>query len=220
MKKLILLAILILFPLQAFAFKAGIISDIHAGKLSKRKSGSSIVYPRKAVQYFERAVKEMKLKGVELIIVLGDNTHNGGKKYYKQLRKIENKYGIKTLWVHGNHSYKDDDYLAPRNYTYDKEGIRFIILDTSVCPKEQKNAGCLDQSQVDFLHFNQTGNDVILQHIPPLIPNTCEMRTDFIAEEGFRVFAGHFHKDKTCGNIRVFPPLTEHKRLEYRIVEF
>jgi anti-sigma regulatory factor (Ser/Thr protein kinase)/predicted phosphodiesterase len=162
-------------------------------------------------------VKEMKQKGVEVIISLGDNTQSGGKKYYKQLKRIENKYGIKILWVHGNHSYKGDDYLAPRNYIYDKEGIRFIILDTGVCPKSQMNAGCLDQSQVDFLHHNQTGNDAILQHVPPLIENTCELRTDFIAEENLIVLAGHFHKEMNCGNVKVFKPLTEHKKLEYKI---
>lgn len=217
MKILLTIAVL-LIPFNAFAFKAGVVSDLHLGKKSTRKAGTSIVYPKKALKYFERAVKEMKLQGVEVIISLGDNTQEGGKKYYKGLRKIESKYGIKVLWVHGNHSYKGDDALAPRNYIYDKDGTRFIILDTGVCPKHRMNAGCLDQSQVDFLHFNQTGKDIILQHVPPLEADTCNSRTDFIAEEDLVVFSGHFHKEMSCGNVRIFPALTEHKRLNYSIV--
>lgn len=207
-----------LFPLQSFALNIGVVSDIHAGNKKTRKSGSSIVYPSKAVSYFEKAVKQMKGKGVDLIIALGDSTQAGGKKYYRRLKAVENKYGIKVLWVHGNHSYKGDDYLAPRNYIYDKGGVRFIILDTGVCPKAKMNAGCLDQSQVDFLHFNQTGNDVILQHVPPLFEGSCEFRTDFIAEEDMRVLSGHFHEEMNCGNVRVFPALTEHKHLNYSVI--
>lgn len=216
MKKL--LALIAFLPFTCSAFSVGVVSDIHTGKMNTRRSGPSIVYPSKAVSYFERAVKEMKSKGVDVIISLGDSTQAGGSKYYKQLKKIEKKYGVKTIWVWGNHSHSGDKLLGPANQVYEKDGFTFITLDTSACPKKQINGGCLDQSQVDFLHQNYVEGAIVLQHIPPLVKNTCNLRTDFIAEENMITWSGHFHKEMTCGNARVFPALTEHKKLTYRII--
>lgn len=188
------------------AMSVGVVSDIHIGKMNKRKSGSSIVYPSKAISYFEKAVKEMKAKGVELIVSLGDNTQVGGSKYYKQLKKIENKYGIKVLWVKGNHDDKNFKILGQNDYIYEQGGIRFAVVDNSKCffgsciVKEVNNA------------------DIVLQHIPPLIRITCDWDSKFDVERDYTIWSGHFHKEMTCGKVKVFPALTEHKHLTYKII--
>jgi predicted phosphodiesterase len=197
----------------------GIVTDLHLGNKSTRKSGQSIVYPRRALAYFDRAVGEMKAKGVDLVVSLGDQTQDGGKKYYKQLKKVEAKYGIKTIWVFGNHGHSSDKVLGPANQTYEKDGITFVVLDTSQCSKQQLNAGCLPKSQIDYLNAHKGLNTIVLQHIPPLFENTCEIRGDFSEERGMPVWSGHFHKSMRCGDVRVFPALTEHKKLNYSIIE-
>lgn len=205
-------------PKFANALSVGVITDIHAGGKKTRKSGTSVVYPKKAVQYFERAVQEMQKKDVDLIVSLGDTTQSGEKKYYNQLKKVAGKYRTKVLWIKGNHDSKYFSILSPSTYFYDKDQVRFIILNTGLCTKSQMNAGCLDQSQVDFLNLNKTENTVILQHVPPLIPDKCEFNIKYVAEDDMRVLAGHWHSEMTCGNVMVFPALTEHKRLTYRII--
>jgi len=217
MKKLICAVIVAtLMPINCFAMKVGVISDIHAGSKSKRKAGSSVIYPKKAVSYFERALKEMKFEGVELIVALGDNTQQDSKKNLKKLKKFENKYGIKVLWVFGNH---DDNknfskYMGSKTYVHNQDGYRFIVLNTDTCIN-----GCLNQTQIDFLNSNKNDHTIILQHHPPLHEDTCNFRESFSAEKDMTVWSGHWHSDMICGKVRVFPALTEHKKLNYLIID-
>lgn len=209
MKKL--LSLIAFLPFTCSAFSVGIVSDMHVGKLSKRKSGNSIVYPKQALKYFERSVQEMKSKDVELIISLGDTTQAGGSKYYKKLKKIENKYGVKVLWIRGNHDDKNFSILGPDEYVYGYKGIRFVVLNTSNCPKSFGSSGCFNGNLPD--------GDIYLQHHPPLIPGTCDWRGDFKDEMNLTIWSGHFHGEMECQGVRVFPALTEHKRLNYKIIE-
>ena len=206
----VILGALILFPAQCGALKVGIVSDIHAGKQKKRTAGTSVIYPKKAVRYFERAVKKMQSKGVDLIISLGDTTNKGKKKYYKQLKKIEKKYGIKVLWVKGNHDDRDFSILGPENYVYELNGMRFVVINTSDCPKRKRIAGCMKDAPPK--------GDIYLQHHAPLIKGTCDWRDDFKNGKSDVIWSGHWHKEITCGNIKIFPALTEHKQLQYRII--
>lgn len=219
-KKLLLLAIVVILPFQCFAFSVGIVSDVHAGKKKIRKAGSSVTYPKKAVSYFATAVRQMKSQGVDLIIALGDNIQDSSKKNYKKLKGIEKKYGIKILWVVGNHDdQKKFSILGPKTYTYDFSGTRFVALNTSLCEKSQKSRGCLHQSQIDYLNTNKTENTIVLQHIPPILENSFVWRDDFSAETGMTVWSGHWHSSFEKDTVKIFPALTEHKQLEYSVFE-
>ena len=136
-------------------------------------------------------------------MVLGDNTNSGEKKYYKKLKKIEKKYGIKILWVKGNHDDKDFKILGPYEYDYQFKGITFTIKDNSRCYKE-------------YCIFDETGGDIILQHIPPLMTDTCEKIPNYTGEK--IIWSGHWHSDMICDKVRIFPALTEHKKLNYKII--
>jgi len=168
--------ILLLFPFFCSAH-IGVISDLHAGSLKiRRNSNQSVVYPRLAVKYFDKALAQMNGK-VDFVVALGDITQRGEKKYYKQLKKVENKRGIKVIWIKGNHD--DNDFKIMGGYEkYTQDGLTF-------------------------------------QHIPPLNRYTCDP-TEKI--EG-TILAGHWHMEKDCGNVKVFPALTEHKKLNYRIYD-
>jgi predicted phosphodiesterase len=216
MKILYLLAFI---PFTCSAFSVGIISDIHAGSMNSREAGRSIVYPRSSVKYFEMFLKKMRGDGVSLVISLGDNTQSSEKKYYKRLKAIENKYKIKVLWVKGNHDGKYESILGPNNFVYDKDNVRFIGLNTTDCPKNRIIMGCLSQTQKDYLENNKNDNTIILQHHPNVIEDTCEPRDEFSDEMGLKVLAGHYHQKMSCEDTRVFPALTEHKNLNYSIIE-
>jgi len=131
--KCLLFFLFIITPLNCcFALDIGVVADIHAGKQRKRDTGTNVLYPRKGVGYFEKAVKRMRGK-VDLIVALGDNTNNGEiKYYYKKLRKVENKCKIPILWVKGNHDGKNFRYLSTaNNYYRDFDNVRIIVLDTN-----------------------------------------------------------------------------------------
>jgi hypothetical protein len=66
-KSIIATIIILLFPFNCFAMKVGVVSDIHAGFKGIRKSGTSVVYPRKGVDYFEKAVVEGKVQFLNLM---------------------------------------------------------------------------------------------------------------------------------------------------------
>ena len=90
-KKTILLAMLILLPLQTKAMTIGLMSDLHAGKAKRRTNiEGQTVYPRKATGMFNSYLKELKRNGTRVVIVAGDNTNKkkAKKKYVKKLRKI------------------------------------------------------------------------------------------------------------------------------------
>ena len=210
MKKIIIAIGLILLPLNCFAFSVGVVSDIHAGSKKTRmeQGGLSIVYPSKAVSYFEKAVQQMKAKGVDLIVVLGDIVQDNSKKNYPKLKKIEQTYGIKVLWVMGNHDNANNfkKYFGSDDYTYETNGIKFVVKNVSTCDSDNCSIG------------DVPSGDIILQHEPPLIRYTCDWKQGFDAEKDLTIWAGHWHMEKTCGNVRIFPALTEHRKLNYQII--
>ena len=126
----IIITIALLFPFVTHALSIGVISDIHAGKQKTRKSGSSIVYPSKAVSYFDKALAQMNGK-VDFVVCLGDNAQSGEKKYYKRLKTIELKRKIKILWVKGNHDSKYFSILGPSTFTYSVGSLKFSVIDTT-----------------------------------------------------------------------------------------
>jgi predicted phosphodiesterase len=206
-KSIIATIIILLFPFNCFAMKVGVVSDIHAGFKGIRKSGTSVVYPRKGVDYFEKAVVEMKKNGVELVVSLGDNTHFGEKKYYKKLKNVEKKYGITVLWIKGNHDDKDFRILGRENYIYEKDGIKFEIRNNSHCFKDRN---CV---------MKKTDADVLLQHVPPFYNDTCDWMPNYNSEIESAIWSGHWHDERVCGDVIIFPALTEHGKLNYRIIE-
>jgi predicted phosphodiesterase len=188
--------------------KVGVVSDLHLGSKSTRKSGSSIVYPSKALSYFERAVQQMKAQGVDLIVALGDLAQDNSKKNYPKLKKVEQKYGIKVLWLMGNHDNAGNfkKYFGSDDYIYEQGGIKFHVKNV-ICNDSQN---CLR---------GDLGGDIILQHYPIFIPNACNVMPMFDAEKDLTIWSGHWHKSRTCEKDRIFPALTEHKKLNYSIID-
>jgi predicted phosphodiesterase len=203
------------------AMEVGVIADIHAGKEGKRKAGSSIVYPKLAINYFEKALKEMQGK-VDIVLVLGDNTNRGKKKYYKRLKKVENKYNMRVLWVKGNHDNKNFRYLYDKtNYYVDFGDIRIVVLDTNT-GDVNGNGGINSEGLVLYREVSKTDKKVVVaMHHPPMnkATKTCDWNSayDWVKDADL-ILSGHWHKEITCGNTMVFSPLSEHKRLTYRII--
>lgn len=215
---------IVFYANRTHAMQVGVVSDIHAGSLKTRKAGTSIVYPSKAVSYFEKAVKEMKKKNVDVIIALGDNTQAGGKKYYKQLKAVENKYGIKVLWVKGNHdNYRDFKYVSNKtNYYADFGDTRIIVLDTNFA-NANGNGRITPEGLQIYEEASQTDKKVVVaMHHPPFnkATKTCDWNPeyDWVNSADF-ILSGHWHIERDCGDFKVFPALTEKKKLNYRMVE-
>jgi predicted phosphodiesterase len=223
MKKLFcIIAVLTFFPLHTSAMNLGIVSDMHADSKSTRKAGKSTVYPSKAVSYFEKAVKAMKTQGVDVIIALGDNTNSGKKKYYKQLKKIENKYGVKVAWVKGNHDSKNFKYLNDKtNYSLDFGDNRIIILDTNF--SNATGNGRITPEALEFYKEKSVTDKkvIVAMHHAPYVKNSdCIWNHEYDwVNDAKTVFSGHWHQNKTCSETRIFPALTEHKKLNFSVIE-
>lgn len=217
MKKLIII-ILLLLPLQTFALSVGVVSDLHVGSKKTRKTVNSTVYPSKAVSYFKKAVK--KMKGVDVIVVLGDNTQEGGAKYYKQLKKVENK--IKVLWVRGNHDSNDFKYVSNKtNYYVDFDDVRIVVVDTNFA-NSSGNGRISPEGLRVFNEASQTEKKIVVaMHHPPMNKATrkCDWNPeyDWVKDADF-ILSGHWHSEVNCGQVKVFPALTEKKQLTYRII--
>jgi len=198
------LSFLIAFlPFACSAFSVGVVSDIHAGSAVVRETSKTTVYPSLAIDYFNEAMKEMKALGVDLVISLGDNTNSGEKDYYYKLKEIEDKYGIKILWVKGNHDSKYESILAPNNYTYSFLGTTFNVVDDNSCGKH-----C----------FKKKLSGILLQHIPPFSFDSCKWKGSYKNERNNIIFAGHWHKEKTCGKVRIFSALAANKKINFKII--
>lgn len=179
MKKIINLAVFIFviaIPCQVFAYRIGIVTDIHAGNNFKRDyqkmSSHNFLYPAKYSKEFPKVLAEMKSKGVETFIALGDNTNKDTPKYAKSLIKMTANSGLDTLWVRGNHDLRKTSkyYFADFNryyYSVDRGGWRFIVLDSN---KGKPNGwGGLDPHQLEWVKEtinSAPGPVIVFMHHP------------------------------------------------------
>jgi len=231
-KKIIALVILILFPFQSFAFSLGLVSDIHADSYKKRNIGKyNVTYPKRANSYFKKALTEMKNKGVELVIITGDITNRGQKKYYLKLKKTASNSKMKIIWIRGNHDSKHFNQLnAERFYFFDfKDSWRVICLDSSVALGN--STGQLDASQINFLKekSDTERNIIIAMHHPPIsktdfkpLKNYADFWKAVNEKENIRLIAtGHWHSsfnEKINGkDVTITDALTNQKKLNYAI---
>jgi len=131
----------------------GLISDVHEG------------LQKDAVERVNTFVKDATAKKVDFIIELGDLCH--GVSGAKKILPAFNQYKGEKHHVLGNHDMETSTkkemvsiYDMPSNYYYfDKEGVRFIILDCNFIRKENK--------LFDYDHGNFFINSKDRGFIPP-----------------------------------------------------
>ncbi|HLN19109.1 MAG TPA: metallophosphoesterase [Patescibacteria group bacterium] len=214
MKKILIL--LAFLPFTCSAFSVGVISDLHAGGKSKK---TDIDSPKKNFSYFTNALSEMKSQGVEVVAVLGDITNSGKKADYKKILKISKRFGMKMLYVKGNHDNAKFSILSPTNYIYEKDDVRFIVLDTAT---KCRIDGCLNTGQESFLKSNLKTDKrvIVLQHQPPL-QRYNDTPLDLFDDEILvapEIWSGHWHIPRLFKTIRVFPALSLNKKLNYSVI--
>lgn len=186
--------------------RIGWISDIHAGSEKKEKrTETNIVYPKKSAKNFKFYLKKMKKMGISTVVVTGDITHKGKKKYAKKLLAHSVKYGIRVLWVKGNHdggsvmsALGSDDY-----YAVEMEEWKIIVLDTypdstPIC----KAVGCPDAGQLEWLRSQlETDKKVLVaMHHPAYDENgnllpAYEEFEGIIENKADLVISGHLHRE-------------------------
>ena len=142
MKKLLL--VLFLVPNLCFA-KLFWVSDLHLGS-EKPKVTTETIYPRKSYNWFLSFLKK-NVSSSDYVVVTGDITNRGKKKYYKKLKKLQKKYEI--IYVKGNHDKNFHKYF-PVNQVVDTPDYRIITLYSG----GSNGRGSLDESQLDFLRKN------------------------------------------------------------------
>ena len=215
-KILNLLEIILLFafflPLACRGANIDFIADMHAGKWKRRiDSRGSIVYPARAIIEFRRRLINDANRKVDALVVLGDNTQDGSKKYARRLRDIAKRYGVKVIWVEGNHD-SDDSFsiVSSRKYYFvDIKGTRIIVLDST--EKFPKSTGWIDSEQIQWLKKVITSNSIIAMHHPYIDSNGNypNIYSEFrqVAKD-IPIYAGHLHCSYRENNLTVIPPLT------------
>lgn len=205
MKKILLSAFLVMclvVPSAVSAERVGWLTDIHAGKKKKRqKSVANVLYPKKYKSYFSNVLAALRSAGISTVIITGDNTDNGGSKFAKALIKTSNKYGLRMVWVKGNHD-KDKDKIMPRlgvwntDYVTDAGDTKIVTLNNS--------QETVTSAQVDWLEEKLSSLDgpvIVAVHSPIINFLTGEPYPQFAELENVistsgkvqYVLSGHIH---------------------------
>ncbi len=199
---LLFLVQILVFPNSARALDVVFLSDIHAdGKKKIEKREGNTIYPAK----FRYCLNKVKKWKPDLVIVSGDLTEDGEKKYYNQLRRMTR--GMDALWTKGNHDNEYFNLLSKNDYFVDRENWRFIVLNSS--EKNSSSTGHLDDSQIARLKkwLDTDKNVAISMHHPPFWYNSREgkysdskekLYNDFfnaLAPNVRYVFTGHWHHE-------------------------
>lgn len=195
MRKLIL-ALILLLPLQTFAF--GWITDTHIGSEKSRKTETDTVYPKKALKYLKSYFKSHKGSSV---LITGDISHKGRKQDYAKLRKLANKYNINLILVRGNHDLKG---MGETYYSTIVDGYKIIVLDSNYI--QPSGSGGLSSDEMVFLK-NELQTDlpvVVAMHHSVFHPLTGELMPEYRefseTAKGVRyVLSGHIHKNLSRG---------------------
>lgn len=170
---LLLFVAFLIFPQVIYAKSIGWVSDIHAGGAKYRNSESdtgNIQEPKKYAESLNSVLNELKKKSVDTVISSGDNANEDNSKYAKEMQKIAKKYGVKMLWVKGNHDsdavLKKLEIYDARYYYFDYENTRIIVLDNTATYSDFY--GGLTQEQIDWLKnvIVTDKNVIISMHIP------------------------------------------------------
>lgn len=195
MKKLIIL-LLLLLPLQTFAF--GWITDTHIGGDSKRKTEFDTIYPSKALKYLESYFKSHRGTSV---LITGDISHKGRKQDYSKLRKLAGKYNINLLLAKGNHDLKG---MPETHYSTVVDGCKLIVLDSNYI--QPTGSGGISPDEMNWLK-NELKSDlpvVVAMHHPPFHPITAELMPEYSefveVVSGVKfVLSGHNHVNHSRG---------------------
>lgn len=112
--------------------KIGWITDIHAGGSGKRAiSDWNVVYPVKFKEFFPAVLKRMNGEGIDYIISTGDQVNARNDDYAEKLKK-RIPFGIKMLWVQGNHDSDESMKklgVEKTYYSLDTKKFTVIVLD-------------------------------------------------------------------------------------------
>ncbi len=208
--------VLIFLSLVLFVFvqvpignaQIGWISDIHAGSAKKIKritNGTGTIYPRKGTKNFKFYLKGLKRSGINTVIVTGDITNKGKRKYAKKMLSHARKYGIQVFWVKGNH---DSDRImstlgSSSYYAVEMEKWKVIVLDTYSDPSRIcSSIGCLDAEQLEWLRGQLETDKKILvaMHHPPYdiygnFNSSYSEFEDIIKDKVDLVINGHLHTE-------------------------
>jgi predicted phosphodiesterase len=213
MKTILTILLLITFAIPNANASVGLIADIHAGKEKVRiNSNGSKVYPKKGEATFKKALKIMKKKGVEFVLVLGDNTNSNSVKYANKIKKVARSSKMTVLFAKGNHERKVFKYISKEDY-YVREinGKKIMVLDTNY--KDFNSLGDISPTQKEWIYENIEGVDIISMHHP--ISEDCKVSSryqwldDLIKSNGVqKVYSGHLHYDYQCGVYRGIGALT------------
>lgn len=144
--------------LKSEILRVALITDIHASSIDDRSIGSedlgNTVYPSKYPELFPKALEEIRNKGIDILIVLGDNTNDSSLKHAQNLKDMVENSGVETIWVKGNHDRKNDVMrkLGPEGSYYfaEKENWRIIVLDTNEEGNVSREGG-MGGKQIEWL---------------------------------------------------------------------
>jgi len=221
MKNFLITLLIIFFPLLASAQDVALISDIHYGNEAKRVNRfGNYDYPKKAEKLFKKQVKEIKKRGIKLLIVLGDSTNKNDLKRFKQLTK--DLKGLNTIWIKGNH---DGNYWLFRNMDkIDFGDFQVITLDSTLW--FPTSVGYLSEIQKKFVLENLDKPTIIAMHhpiyicgTPQVIPEYAEFKQQIDNSNNvIAVLSGHCHEPNQQGRYITIGSLTIEKH--YQLLNF
>ena len=215
MKKLLILAGALFFPLTSQALTVNLVSDIHAG--NSARCGDFVCVPQ-----WQDSFQEFLDETEGLIISVGDNTDVASKSYAAQLRQMTS--GRDVLWANGNHDSKV--YVGgSKHYAVNKDDWRIVVVDYKNCGQKDikwvKNAlsGYKEKKVAAVLHY------------PIFTDGTTKVKKDCKKiEKVFRdykvdyVFSGHKHGDFWTKQYKgvtyqAIEGLTHGSRINYKTME-
>jgi len=184
MKKLFL--ILLLIPNLCFA-KLYYITDLHIGREKPRKTVNDTIYPKKSYNWFFNFLKD-NISESDYVVITGDITNKGKKKYFKKLQKLQKTYNL--IFVRGNHDGKLARYI-PANQVIDTPEYRIITLDSGLSTK----FGTLDDRQINFVRNNLAHNTIVAMHHPCFSKEQAflDYCKPFLDMPIKKVISGHYH---------------------------
>ncbi|TXK17045.1 phosphodiesterase [Homoserinibacter sp. GY 40078] len=177
------------------------------------------------------ALGQLERSGIrpDAIVITGDLTDLGEPDAYERLKNLIEpaaaRMGSQLIWVMGNHDERepfatvllgDAPNTQPQDRVYDLDGLRIIVLDTTV---PGYHHGDLDPDQLDWLHEQldtaAPHGTLLALHHPP-IPTPLELMAileldhqtelaDVIRDTDVRgILAGHLHYS-TSGSFAGIP---------------
>lgn len=195
---------------------------VHLSDTHLRAHGG--VFDIDAAAHLRRILDQLEASGArpDAIVFTGDLVDLGEREAYAQLRAIvepaAERLGARVVWVMGNHDDRDGfrrELLGasgtdPVDAVYDIDGLRLIVLDTSV---PGAHHGEVSQAQRDWLQLELSipapHGTILAMHHPPVpcvldLATIVELRDQRALADVLRgtdvrsILAGHVHFSTTA----------------------